>query len=164
MPRQQPKPLFNVPGLLLRVRLIQAPLQNTVLASVPPPWRSPSKRFLRLNLLIPSPRQWNQFLSIRQSERPKGTTRHSQPLRRRPEGQPAEQTTIYIDITDHGISLLRSVLAEHIARDIYRIVESKPEGEIWRYEPGQTVRCRKQKLSFGKALVAFEEIVLQRAN
>jgi hypothetical protein len=81
-----------------------------------------------------------------------------------PQGQPAEQTTIYIDITDHGISLLRSVLAEHIARDIYRIVESKPEGEIWRYEPGQTVRCRKQKLSFGKALVAFEEIVLQRAN
>lgn len=81
-----------------------------------------------------------------------------------PQGKPAEEATIYINITDQGISLLRSVRAEHIARDIYRIVDSVPEGEIWHYQPGQTVRCRKQKLSTGKALVAFEEIVLQRAN
>jgi hypothetical protein len=81
-----------------------------------------------------------------------------------PQARPVEETTIYINIIDQGISLLRSVRAEHIARDIYRIVEPKPEREIWRYEPGQTVRCRKQKLSFGKALVAFEEIILQRAN
>jgi hypothetical protein len=80
------------------------------------------------------------------------------------QARPAAETTIYINIIDQGISLLRSVRAEHIARDIYRIVEPKPEREIWRYEPGQTVRCRKQKLSFGRALVAFEEIILQRAN
>jgi hypothetical protein len=81
-----------------------------------------------------------------------------------PQARKAEEATIYIDIIDQGISLLRSVRAEHIARDIYRIVESMPEGEIWHYKPGQTVRCRKQKLSVGKALVAFEEVILQRAN
>jgi hypothetical protein len=81
-----------------------------------------------------------------------------------PQAQAAEEIAIYINVIDQGISLLRSVRAEHIARDIYRIVDSKPEGEIWRYEPGQTVRCRRQKLSSGKALVAFEEIVLQRAT
>jgi hypothetical protein len=81
-----------------------------------------------------------------------------------PQAQRAEEATIYINVTDQGISLLRSVRAEHVARDIYRIVDSIPEGEIWRYQPGQTVRCRKQKLSSGKALVAFEEIVLQRVT
>ena len=87
-----------------------------------------------------------------------------QPVAPPAQGLPAEETTIYINIIDQGISLLRSVRAQHIARDIYRIMEPRPETEIWRYEPGQTVRCRKQKLSFGKALVAFEEIILQRSN
>jgi hypothetical protein len=81
-----------------------------------------------------------------------------------PQARPAEEATIYINVTDQGISLLRSVRAQHIARDIYRIVDSVPEGEVWRYQPGETVRCRKQKLSVGKALVAFEAIVLKRAN
>jgi hypothetical protein len=72
--------------------------------------------------------------------------------------------TIHVNVIGQGISLLRPVQAEHVARDIYRIVEPMPEGERWRYETGQTVRCRKQKLSSGKALVAFEEIVLQRVG
>jgi hypothetical protein len=71
---------------------------------------------------------------------------------------------IYVDVMGQGISFLRSVRAQHVARDIYRIVDVMPADETWRYEPGQTVRCRKKKLSSGKALVAFEEIILQRAN
>jgi hypothetical protein len=63
-----------------------------------------------------------------------------------------------------GITLLRPVQAEHLTRDIYRIVEPMPDGERWKYETGQAVRCKKQKLSSGKALVAYEEVILQRVG
>jgi hypothetical protein len=69
-------------------------------------------------------------------------------------GKPA---TIYLNLLDQGIACLRTVQAEHLGRDFYRIVESEPEGENWEFHPGQVVRCRKQKLSNGKGLVAFEE-------
>ena len=81
-----------------------------------------------------------------------------------PSAHVAEEATIYVNVVGQGISLLRSVRAEHIARDIYRIVEPMPEGEIWRYQTGQVVRCRKQKLSSGKGLIAFEEVTLQRVS
>src|SRR6185312_7732415 len=77
---------------------------------------------------------------------------------------PAAVTTIHVNMIGQGISILRPVQAEHLTRDIYRIVEAVPEGERWKYETGQAVRCRKQKLSSGKALVAFEEVILQRVN
>jgi hypothetical protein len=77
---------------------------------------------------------------------------------------PAAVTTIHVNMIGQGISILRPVQAEHLTRDIYRIVEPVPEGERWKYETGQAVRCRKQKLSSGKALVAFEEVILQRVS
>jgi hypothetical protein len=77
---------------------------------------------------------------------------------------PAAVTIIHVNIIGQGISLLRPVQAEHIARDIYRIIEIPPEGERWKYETGQAVRCHKQKLSSGKALVAYEEVILQRVG
>ena len=77
---------------------------------------------------------------------------------------PVAVTIIHVSIIGQGISLLRPVQAEHIARDIYRILEPMPEGERWKYETGQAVRCRKQKLSSGKALVAYEEVILQRVG
>jgi hypothetical protein len=75
-----------------------------------------------------------------------------------------EGIDIYVEVIGGGISFLRSVKAVHIARDIYRIEDVMPEQEQWRYQPGQTVRCKKRKLSSGRALVAYQEIVLQRAN
>jgi hypothetical protein len=73
-----------------------------------------------------------------------------------------QEATIYVALVGEGISCLRSVRAEHLSRDIYRIIDEMPEGEMWKYQPGQTVRCKKQNLSSGKALVAFEEVFLQR--
>ncbi|MBV9613308.1 MAG: hypothetical protein JO091_12610 [Acidobacteriaceae bacterium] len=55
------------------------------------------------------------------------------------------------------MNLLRSVKAEHLGRDFYRITEETPEGEAWEYRRGQVVRCKKKNLSSGKALVAVEE-------
>lgn len=71
-----------------------------------------------------------------------------------PAGKPA---TIYVTLLGEGMNMLRSVEAEHLGRDYYRIVESMPEGESWEFGPGQVVRCKKRNLSSGKALVAVEE-------
>jgi hypothetical protein len=64
---------------------------------------------------------------------------------------------IYVTLLGEGINLLRSVRAEHLGRDFYRIVEEVPEGENWQFATGQVVRCQKRNLSSGKAMVAFEE-------
>ncbi|HXR76770.1 MAG TPA: hypothetical protein VN737_12395 [Bryobacteraceae bacterium] len=74
-----------------------------------------------------------------------------------------QEATIYVALVGEGISCLRSVKAEHLSRDIYRIIDEMPEGEMWKYQPGQVVRCKKQTLSSGKVLVAVEEVFLQRA-
>jgi len=66
-------------------------------------------------------------------------------------------TPIYVNLVGEGLNVLRSVQAEHLGHDFYRIVDNMPEGEEWAFKPGQVVRCRKQKLSSGKALVAYEE-------
>ncbi len=69
-------------------------------------------------------------------------------------GKPA---TIYVHIVGEGLAVLRPVQAEHLGRDFYRVAETPPEGEAWEFQTGQIVRCKKQKLSSGKALVAYEE-------
>jgi hypothetical protein len=68
-----------------------------------------------------------------------------------------KETAIYVNLVGEGLNVLRSVRAEHLGRDFYKIIEETPEGETWEYGYGQVVRCKKQKLSSGKALVAFEE-------
>ncbi len=70
---------------------------------------------------------------------------------------PGKEAMIYVNLVGEGLNVLRSVRAEHLGRDFYKITEEMPEGETWEYGPGQVVRCKKQKLSSGKALVAFEE-------
>ena len=64
---------------------------------------------------------------------------------------------IYVSLIGEGLNVLRSVRAEHLGRDYYRIIDTVPEGEIWEYGPGQVVRCKKKNLSSGKAMVAYEE-------
>jgi hypothetical protein len=68
-----------------------------------------------------------------------------------------KEANIYVNLTGEGLNLLRSVRAEHLGRDYYRIVDTMPPDENWEYPPGAVVRCRKKNLSSGKALVAYEE-------
>jgi hypothetical protein len=68
-----------------------------------------------------------------------------------------KETNIYVNLTGEGLNLLRSVRAEHLGRDYYRIADTMPADERWEYPPGAVVRCKKKNLSSGKALVAFEE-------
>ena len=70
---------------------------------------------------------------------------------------PGKQIEIFVNLVGEGLNVLRRVRAEHLGRDFYRIADEIPEGENWQFQPGQIVRCKKTKLSSGKALVAFEE-------
>lgn len=71
--------------------------------------------------------------------------------------RPLKEVTVYVNLIGEGLNVMRSVKAEHVGRNYYRIIESMPEGETWEYRPGQVVRCEKRKLSSGKGLVAVEE-------
>ena len=91
--------------------------------------------------------------------------RNTEPARPAPEAvpvKPGKETNIYVNLVGEGLNMLRSVRAEHLGRDYYRIIEPMPESERWEYSSGQVVRCRKKNLSSGKALVAVEEA--PRAN
>jgi hypothetical protein len=70
---------------------------------------------------------------------------------------PGKEIEIFVNLVGEGLNVLRRVRAEHLGRDFYRILDEMPEGENWQFQPGQIVRCKKTKLSSGKALVAFEE-------
>lgn len=77
-----------------------------------------------------------------------------------PRGGP--EVMIYVSLLGEGLNVMRTVRAEHLGRDYYKIVETMPENENWQFQPGQVVRCKKQSLSTGKAMVAYEEA--QRAQ
>jgi len=71
--------------------------------------------------------------------------------------RPLKEAMIYVGLVGEGLNVMRSVRAEHIGRDFYRIIDEMPTDEQWEYLPGQVVRCQKKRLSSGKALVATEE-------
>ncbi|MGA8028165.1 MAG: hypothetical protein WB992_13565 [Bryobacteraceae bacterium] len=71
--------------------------------------------------------------------------------------KPGKESMIYVNLVGEGLNVLRSVRAEHLGRDFYKITDSMPDGETWEYQPGQVVRCKKKNLSSGKGLVAVEE-------
>ncbi|HEX4750700.1 MAG TPA: hypothetical protein VH302_14245 [Bryobacteraceae bacterium] len=71
--------------------------------------------------------------------------------------QSGKEVEIYVSLLGEGLNLMRSVRAEPLGRDFYRILEEMPEGETWQFGPGQVVKCKKKSLSTGKAMVAMEE-------
>lgn len=95
------------------------------------------------------------------SARPQSMLTHTTTEPARPAPVPilprGKETMIYINLMGEGLNLMRSVTAEHLGRDFYRITDTMPEGETWQFQPGQVVRCKKQNLSTGKAMVAYEE-------
>ncbi len=74
-----------------------------------------------------------------------------------PPAPPVKLVEIYVHLTGESLNLMRSVMAEPLGRDYFRIVDTMPENETWQFTPGQVVRCKKQNLSTGKAMVAIEE-------
>jgi hypothetical protein len=62
-------------------------------------------------------------------------------------------TTVYVELLDEGVSVLRPVTAERVGEGLYRLVGTPDETETWRFPPGDVVRC---ELRNG-VLVAFEK-------
>ena len=107
----------------------------------------------------------DEFQSAVRMEAPPPHLVRSEPLRHEPvltaavpaPPPPVKLTEIYVHLTGESLNLMRSVQAEALGRDYYRIVDTMPENEMWQFTPGQVVRCKKQNLSTGKAMVAMEE-------
>jgi hypothetical protein len=70
---------------------------------------------------------------------------------------PGREAVIYLNLVGEGLNVLRTVRAENLGRDYYRIADIMPEGEQWEFTPGMVVHCRKKNLSNGKHMVAYEE-------
>ncbi len=71
--------------------------------------------------------------------------------------QSGKEAMIYVSLLGEGLNVMRSVRAEPLGHDYYRIIEEMPQTETWQFQPGQVVRCKKKTLSTGKAMVAMEE-------
>lgn len=60
----------------------------------------------------------------------------------------------------NGVGVWRPVQAEQISEGTYRIVQAVPPGEQWEFWPGETVRCRRQRImDSAEAMVAYERVV-----
>lgn len=67
-------------------------------------------------------------------------------------------TVIYIYLLDEGVDVWRSVPAHQLSEGAFLIdTEAEiPEGEQWRFKPGQKVRCRWRKFENGEGWEAVE--------
>ena len=73
------------------------------------------------------------------------------------------RVTIYMPMLDEGTVVYRPVSAETTAGLIFRILppeNGKPAGEKWQFAPGTFVKCERQILNGGAALVAREQVDL----
>ena len=68
--------------------------------------------------------------------------------------------TIYVYLLDEGVDVWRPVEAVHLGADRYRItsVNVDRSDEHWQFSTGDIVRCSRQVLSGGPALVAHERV------
>jgi hypothetical protein len=71
---------------------------------------------------------------------------------------PQEQRMIFIELLEEGIVCWRPVAAQRLSEDTYRIVDQVPEGEIWRFQPGEVVRCEERAFNDETGLTAFESL------
>ena len=71
-----------------------------------------------------------------------------------------EMETVYVFISDEGTDTWAPVDAEPLGGELYRIVNCR--GETLAFDAGAIVRCRKQNLSGGECLVAYENVAEQR--
>jgi hypothetical protein len=65
-------------------------------------------------------------------------------------------TEIFVSLLDEAVDVWRPVQAEHLHRNVYKIVEQPYERaiEAWRFEPGDKVVCELIPSSDGEILAA----------
>ena len=66
---------------------------------------------------------------------------------------------MYVALLDEDVDCWRPVNAEHIGADQYVLAGPIPQGEVWEFQPGETVRCRERTFEGGAiGLVAFARV------
>jgi hypothetical protein len=73
---------------------------------------------------------------------------------------PLERVKIFVELLDEGTKCWRPVSAERLSDDTYRIVDTVPDEEIWRFQPGDIVRCKQRVFSDGVGLTAYESVAV----
>jgi len=72
-----------------------------------------------------------------------------------------QKTQIHIALLDEGTSTWKTVEAIEVESGFYKIVSvnEEPDDELWEYQTGDVVRCKKKKFSDGTiGLVATEGV------
>jgi hypothetical protein len=64
--------------------------------------------------------------------------------------------TIYVELIDDGVDVWRPVQAELESDRIFRLPQTAPADETWRFPPGSRVRCELCNLYDGQHLLATE--------
>lgn len=57
--------------------------------------------------------------------------------------------TIHVYLPEEAVDCWFPVQAEHVADDVYRILDNAPDDPVWEFGRGDLVRCRVQKLVEG---------------
>ena len=66
---------------------------------------------------------------------------------------------IYVSLPDEGTDVWRPAQAEDLGGGVFRLVGPVPEGEVWEFEPGSTVRCNERSFADGKRGIVATELV-----
>ena len=74
----------------------------------------------------------------------------------------SETSLIYVALLNEGVDVWRPVQAEHVERDIYRILSQPYDrlSEHWQFEPGDVVLCKTTESADGPILAAIEKVQL----
>jgi hypothetical protein len=66
---------------------------------------------------------------------------------------------VYVALLDEGVECWRPADAWHLYDDQYVLHGPIPEGEVWEFQPGETVRCLERTFQDGvTAMVAFAKV------
>jgi elongation factor G len=66
-----------------------------------------------------------------------------------------DELAIYMPLIDEAVQVWRPVSARRIATDIFEVVDSVPEDEVWQFQPGAIVQVKPKRFaSGGEGLVA----------
>lgn len=75
-----------------------------------------------------------------------------------------ETVTIYVWLPEEGVDVFRPVTAQPVQDDRYRLIDAPPEGEVWEFQQGDTVRCRRRQLSCEEGKITEYLVAIEKAG
>jgi hypothetical protein len=70
-----------------------------------------------------------------------------------------ELQQIYMPLLEEAVECWRPIEAERVGPDSYLVIGTVPPDEVWAFQPGEVVLCRKQVLEDGhQGFVAYTSV------